>query len=137
MHLSRFCPRFTVRWLMAIVAVVAILMGGWRLYQKRVVRLRQVAFHSNLERKFTKHLDRIEREMVQARANGTFDDQPWGDNRYRAMKIYFERMRRKWERAAARPWESVEPDPPQPLDIYWPTHPSPNNTKTRPFPLSS
>ncbi len=35
----------------------------------------------------------------------------------RAMARYHDGLRRKWERAASRPWESISPDPPPPLPL--------------------
>ena len=43
MHLSGFLPRFTVRWLMIAVAVVAFSIGGWQAYRERLHRLRVAA----------------------------------------------------------------------------------------------
>jgi hypothetical protein len=108
--------RFTMLRMMVAVAIPAILMGGWKMKRERQLRLGQVAFHANLEGDFQRLLKFIEPRVAELRAKGV--EGPFGaQENYRAMLDHSSRMRRKWERAAARPWEPVDPDPPQPLEV--------------------
>src|SRR5437870_4239665 len=90
--------RMTVRGLMIAVAIVAIVLGVGILKKRRDERLKRLAFYSRLERKYT--------ARAQASAPGRFIDAE------QERLNFFRAMRRKWEWAASRPWESVEPDPP-------------------------
>jgi hypothetical protein len=104
--------RFTVRWMMFMVAIVALLLGTSLMIRRRSDRLRMVDFHANLERKSTIFLERLERDAAKARAAGDFE--PFNTGPFRIRAMYFKKMRQKWKRGSARPWEAVEDDPPQP-----------------------
>src|SRR4051794_13948490 len=106
MHLTR--TRFRIRWLMAMVAVVAVLMFGIRLWRLRVAYQQQAALHGRLEvsaRRIAKYSGALGRIGLEPPGAGAGLDRR---AEYRA------KLRQKYEQAAARPWLSVEPDPPAP-----------------------
>jgi hypothetical protein len=87
----------TVRGLMIAVSIVAIVLGAAILKKRRDERLKNQVYFAGLERKYT--------TRAQASAPGMLS------NAAQERLNYFRAMRRKWERAASHPWESVEPDP--------------------------
>jgi hypothetical protein len=97
--------RFTVRWLMGAVAIVAAIMGGVDLWQRSVFYRSKVAHHARMERSslFLFWVGNKPNDLKELpRVN-------------RAWTEHHAALRRKYERAAARPWEYVPPDPPDPL----------------------
>jgi hypothetical protein len=95
---------------------------------RRDQRLRIVAFHANLEKKFTRNLAGLERMIEAAKSQG--EPGPYADlGSMRRFIDHCSRMRAKWERAAARPWSSVEADPPQPNPYWFDPPPPPVPTK--------
>jgi hypothetical protein len=111
-------PRMTTRRLLLAVAVLATLLGGAiearRLWLRRSDYLQRADAHAY----WCDHL-RIPEEA-------TYWENRWTEQRWRlkgyypwpdkapfvpAIAAYRARMRAKWERAAARPWFNVEPDP--------------------------
>jgi hypothetical protein len=92
--------RFTVRRMMIAVAIVAIVLGVATFKKRRDQRLKNQVYFAGLERKFT------------ARAEASATGSP--PKAAQARLNYFRAMRRKWQWAASHPWESVEPDPPEP-----------------------
>jgi hypothetical protein len=92
-------PRPTIRWMMIVVAVAALLMGGavgvQRLPHRRATFLSRATYHEGKVR-FYWHM----RGM---------------DSRARRLRIdYHGAMSRKYRAAALKPWLPVEPDPPEP-----------------------
>ena len=85
-------------------AVVALLLGANLALMRIAYRLEQAAKHDVLA-----SLDGAESRVVAAPF-------PLGYRPRPDIAAYHVRMRRKWERAAARPWLSVQPDasPPDP-----------------------
>ncbi len=101
MRLHRFRPRFTMRWLLIAVAVVAIgfsWLPMWRqsrLYSARVQELR-----------------RIEQRYA-ALANGPWPGQPPTTEQVRAwheMTAKIRGLRYQYENAVNMPWLPIEPD---------------------------
>jgi hypothetical protein len=97
--------RFTVRRMMAAVAIVAVLLG-WIQMRKRWEELREL-----YEGRCVIHAahEYLERDGGVDVFSGIGVVKP---NAERAT--YHARMRGKYERAARYPWLTVEPDPPPP-----------------------
>jgi hypothetical protein len=87
-------PRFSVRWLMVAVAVVALASGGWHLWELRRSHLRTALKHEVLSSLLREGHADIGRDP------GRSD--------------HHEALRNKYERAARHPWLPVEPDPSEP-----------------------
>lgn len=90
MRLTR--PRFTVRWLMIAVAIVAVVLGLSRWLWNRSVAFRAIADVHNAHRmgSIPMHTGNL----------------PW--------LMYHIEMEKKYDRAARYPWLPVAPDPPEP-----------------------
>ena len=97
--------RFTVRRMMVAVAIVAIIMGAVDLWQNSVSYRSKIAHHAQMERSSVFVIGG--------------DDTPAAHEELarvsRAWTEHHATLRRKYERAAARPWKYVPPDPPDPL----------------------
>lgn len=94
-------PRLTTRRLMYVVAAVALVLGGerwWRHYQS----CSQVAMRHDAAARTWSH---YATSGVPAYAAGGVAADPT------AMIEHEDRLRRKYERAAFRPWEPIPPDP--------------------------
>jgi len=91
-----------IRWLVPF-AVVSLLLGANLTLRRIESRLEQAAQHDVLA-----SLDGGESSVPAAAP------MPPGYRPRPEMAAYHVQMRRKWERAAARPWLPVEPDPPPP-----------------------
>ena len=120
--------RFTVRRMMIVVALVAVLLGGASAVD-RLTR-RQAAFARRAVAWETRReiYDGGVWELRCGRYAG--DESILGKSgsytpptpetravliaRFHALTTYCDAMKRKYERAAARPWYPVEPDPPRP-----------------------
>ena len=109
-------PRFRLRTLLVAVAVVALLMGG----SVEVVRLRR---QSAIYRDRADHHAAVEgvlRSIAARQGDGSpVDDSPGPGVRSkrftaRIMAEHEARLRLKYDRAVARPWRPVAPDPPPP-----------------------
>ena len=100
--------RFTVRWLMAAVAVVALVMGA-ELTRRRWAHRQQMARHyARAERTYRDQAREIADEIDRGRS-----DLDLALERRLWMADRAAQFRRKWERGAARPWESEPSEPPQ------------------------
>lgn len=115
MPLTRFRPRFTVRRLMMLVAVVGLLFGAYD--QVRMFRLaaryrRMAEAYAERETRSRKidAMDPITRaEEAEAAMDDPFlNDPDWN----RRMISWFAAMKRKYREAAAHPRRPVAPDPP-------------------------
>ena len=150
MRLSR--PRFTIRRIMILVAIVGVALGGTilaaRLKRRAELFQTQATFFGSLEKFYQRsrdlHLKSLEsalefqkktaelmRETEQIRPGASdLIDQLKSelgikDDRAESLEetielerkqiSYFSLMRRKYQRAASRPWEPVTPDPPLPV----------------------
>ncbi len=92
--------RFTVRWLMVVVAIAGGMFFGYRLHR------RSEAFQLRAEWEF-----RLAEVDERAGFHGERPNREWWDH-HRAMW-------RKYGRAARYPWLSVSPDPPDPEMFLW------------------
>jgi hypothetical protein len=84
-------PRMTTRRWTIAVAVVALLLGAYVTWHRAVHFIRLAALHA------------AEAQMIRSSPS---DDPRLAD--------YHEGLARKYERASARPWLLVDPDPPEP-----------------------
>jgi hypothetical protein len=123
--------RFTVRWMMVAVAVVAMGLG----VRAQLSRWQQLARYYAIE------AGRLRRSVLTFRAIGEMSQEQWiahyraADERSlpgpltyygwaerygeesagaRRHADYLDLLRKKYQRAAAQPWWPVEPDPPPP-----------------------
>jgi hypothetical protein len=131
--------RFTIRWMMVVVAIVALALGStlWGLKMRRLARsyaLRASTAkqaetnYRGLETKVTRAVREIElgQKMIEPRpvreeprfASIALDHQM---RRALGLAAYLKRLgdhhatlRRKYERAARYPWLTIEPGPPWP-----------------------
>jgi hypothetical protein len=125
-------PRFRLRTLLVAVAVAAVLMGGtnWALVviDLRRTYLASARFHSQEAARYSRSSSELSRLFRDERTHPfTFDPLP-GPHRkgesaargdviaayHAAYAAYHAALRRKYERAAARPFLPVAPDPPPP-----------------------
>ena len=101
----RVIPRMTTRRWMLLVMVVALAFGTFASVRRRTHLL-----------SIAEHHERIVREMRSTVAwrltpDGRYVKEEWWD----PLRVgYHEDLARKYARAAAFPWLSVEPDPPTP-----------------------
>jgi len=99
--------RFTLRSMMVAVALVAVGLGVCRKWQIRVDRLDDARLCATRAR-----VNRAWMGSDGPHPTKWSPDGNWHEARRRAY--YWDKMRRKYERAAAYPWFSIEPDPPPP-----------------------
>ncbi len=90
--------RFTVRRMMVLVAIVALIMWG----EIRRARFERVKLHLEAEWK----------EMASMCSDGLPSPTPESDAAAVAKINYLRTMRPKYDRAARYPWLPVDPDPP-------------------------
>jgi hypothetical protein len=106
-------PRFTLRWLMAVVALVAIGAWSWRL-----VTLREQEYQRLAKWHFSNVLITASEAMPCRLAidggQGDLEEAKARLARLEQKMAYHQRLLAKYERAAARPWIPLEPDPPMP-----------------------
>jgi hypothetical protein len=109
--------RFTIRLLMAVVAISAVALAGvaWSHW----MRLRE---DYRLQASYHEEKEQYERQQLQgvakAREMGRGDEPllPLIEQIARQRADFHAEMRRKYEEAAAHPWEPVPPDPSEPSD---------------------
>ena len=99
--------RFTIRWMMVAVAIVAVALG-MKVLNDRASGYRSRASDHRLEAEF--HNKPSHMEMM--KVDGTLLDLVEPPNLPRVE--FHNRMSRKYARAARYPWLPVEPDPPGP-----------------------
>ncbi len=137
-------PSLTVKRLMVMVAVAAVLCGSYVWYRAALGYRKKASAHRYQSRSF-EGLAKLSREgktklWTERAIDGTPEE--WiGANdfivrptepkesaafirRYtaieakcRSMAHYHDELRRKWAHAASHPWETVSPDPPPPLPL--------------------
>jgi hypothetical protein len=130
--------RFTIRRIMIVVASVALLMGGLRLLWLRSAYRKAALAHAayeNLARTLQRMVEnegkdereleiafgmKVEPEPEPVKATRAADARV---NRKTAE--YHAALRQKYERAAARPWAPIAPDPPPPEPDVAPNPPEP------------
>jgi hypothetical protein len=117
-----FRPRFTLGWLMMLVALIGVGVWGWRLWDLRAKYLVtsglnavRVSVSINNSKKHSNAVDHLSRLIF------LHDDIQYAlANERRSLARsneeieYFTRLKLKYERAARYPWLTVEPDPPLP-----------------------
>jgi hypothetical protein len=109
MHLPRV--RFTVRQLMAAVTALALVLTV-----ADQLRRRRESFQQRAGICRQKMSDAYMDEQS-ARTTNRFDYDPRTTAAYSQLVEHYDALRVKYERAAARPWWFVGPDPPEPV---WP-----------------
>ena len=108
MHLFRFRPRFTMRRLMVVVAIVGLLMGG-SLWIVRM-RTRSAAYR---QRAFEFSLMTARDGGVIFTEDGKFHSKYDNENDW-LRDAWACKLAEKYWRLSLRPWLPVEPDPPPP-----------------------
>jgi hypothetical protein len=113
--------RFTIKRMLLAIAVLALLMFGVRMAWLSTVYRRAAARHRNREA-VLREIVRLMRDNEE-KANEIFgrtltpEEKAQQTSRNQSDDAgieYYSQMRRKYDRAAARPWLAVEPDPPWP-----------------------
>lgn len=121
--------RYTLRTLLVLVVLVAVAFGVDGLRRRRAGFLQKSAQYARLEKSSLSMIAvseeriadlklRIEdygargREDVVREANGMLSEAAWALETDRQEAAYYGGLRRKYERAASRPWVTLEPDPP-------------------------
>jgi hypothetical protein len=102
-------PRLTTRNWILTVLTTGLLLGVW------IGPVSQVRWQRYCRLRADKHRQQEE----EAREFASGHRRPTASNsllfeKYNRRAVYHARMRRKWERAASRPWEPVAPDLPEP-----------------------
>jgi hypothetical protein len=100
--------RITIRQLMFLIGCWAVVLGAWRHYRWNAYCMERAEYHAGLEA-FHRYPS-----WPGAVSPGPGGRQIGLMKRRPELASYHSRMRQKWEHAAARPWLSVEPDPPPP-----------------------
>jgi hypothetical protein len=107
--------QFTVRRLMAVVAVVALVFGIIRLWGLRQLYLKKAADHAGFRAYVLNSRDSVQHWETRWRdqREGRPAKYPWpaGPPFVPAITKYHDDMRIKHERAARHPWLPVAPDP--------------------------
>ncbi len=112
-------PRFNVRGLMVLVAILALgysFFQWFQLYQR--CRMSAV-FHDEKQKYLTLELKNLKRFPPSVFVSPYRRQEFERGERDRAESLrkkieYHGRMKQKYEEAASRPWDSVAPDPPEP-----------------------
>jgi hypothetical protein len=122
--------RFTVRRLMAVVALAGVVMGAgvwsermWRLSRVYALESRREEVLGDicrmLEAQCRSHLERYKPSEpiiwpARAAMRKVLDEESAGVARFESQADYHSLRARKYERAARYPWLPVESDPPEP-----------------------
>jgi hypothetical protein len=131
--------RFTIRWMMVVVAIVALALGStlWGLKMRRLAHFYAVRAsmskqletkHRGLEARVTREIQEIEKLQQEIGEPRPVTDEPsFASISAKQMRRVLEAvahtkkladhhatLRRKYERAARYPWLNIEPDPPEP-----------------------
>jgi hypothetical protein len=107
-------PRFTVRRLMALVAIAALGAGAVATARRVVVRREWAAYHATrLEEAARWEADWRERGDRVVLHNLSREGAEAVAARLRRAIPFHQAMRRKWEDSSVRPWLPVEHDPPE------------------------
>ncbi len=117
--------RFTIKRAMLAVAVLALIMGGARVVWLRDRYRKAAAYYAAMEKlqrelqRFTVKDAAAEEELAIAFGmKVTAEGKEQAAAEARAMQPIIDdyaALRHKYERAAARPWLPVDPDPPPPV----------------------
>lgn len=113
MHLSRFRPRLTVRWLMVAVAGVGLLLGGWsEVQRRRIAYLEKADWHAARAWNHGVRWGSLVGGIWWKNLKG--EPVKPGDFPSRARNEWHILMAEKYRLAARHPWLPVAPDPPEP-----------------------
>src|SRR4051794_8604286 len=103
--------RFTVRRVMFVVAIVALILGGTAEGVRRRERFRRKA------QEYARTSNDLYLRGFYFGKETTFGPSPAEvriSDEYERRSIQYQRLSEKYERAARSPWLPVEPDPPEP-----------------------
>jgi hypothetical protein len=100
----------TLRW-MITVAMGALIVCGYILWVKHVTYQRRAVINAIYARQFREAVEKRSLNVFAKHHGPVFAATPafrlkWAE--------YHERLSRRYEHAANRPWEAVPPDPPEP-----------------------
>jgi hypothetical protein len=114
MHLTR--RKMTARWLIVVVAIVALAFPLYRMARFHQEYSQASLIHGESEKYYGLQLKNLALSEFAAsvspeRRRELMDG--W-TSRARDRANYHAEMKRKYERAASRPWDPLEPDPPEP-----------------------
>ncbi len=114
--------RLTVRRLMVLVLLVAILMAAGIEARRLLLRSREyrghLAYHTRREREERRNLGVA--ESIRRKGKTLNREMSLVEEVARLRIPYHARLRRKYERAVTQPWEPLPPDPPEPGDeLVW------------------
>jgi hypothetical protein len=117
MSFARFRPRFTVRWLIVAVAVVALLLGAYDHITMLLLanKYRRTSEYCSWMEQNCREIDRMDpeirtRKSIENPNNDYFFDPDWN----REMIRWFETMKQNYFEAAAHPRRPLIPAPPRP-----------------------
>ena len=116
--------RFTVRRMMIAVAIVAFLVGGGieaaRFKRLRASHLDDAAYHARREAEELRNVAQFDRGRREGATNANDRSIVLMERSSRLRVEYHAQLKRKYLRAANRPWQSVTPDPKDPgEDLLW------------------
>jgi hypothetical protein len=107
-------PRFRLRTLLIAVAVVGVVLGAGMMRRRRSILHEKAAHHRAIGRRQAAKVRGIE-ELARAATTAREAAETRADARVEArIGEYHAALARKYQRAAARPWLPVAPDPPPP-----------------------
>jgi hypothetical protein len=107
-------PRFRLRTLLVAVAVAAVVLGAVMMARRAGDRRARAIRHAKAEAEARRHLDAYRGGRVELPRCLTLEEVEALTSRIEESVVFHAGMARKYERAAARPWLTVEPDPPEP-----------------------
>jgi hypothetical protein len=102
-----FRVRFTIRQIMVVVALVAMLLGLERMWTRRTYCLRRAKWHSLQEAGFRGESDGFETEAGYRRKTGDFAEAKLLETQsmeYRHESEHQARLKRAYEHVASHPW---------------------------------
>jgi type II secretory pathway pseudopilin PulG len=130
--------RFTIRRIMIVVAIVALLMGGMRLLWLRSVYRKAALAHATFEnlartlQRMVENEGKDERELeiafgmkVESESEVVKAKRAADARVNQKTAEYHAAQRQKYERAASRPWVPIAPDSPPPEPDVAPNPPEP------------
>ncbi len=116
--------RFTVRRLMIAVAIAAFLIGGGieaaRCKRLRKAHLDDAAYHARREAEELRNLANIDLSRRAGAIDVEVRSMRLIERSSRLRVDYHGQMKRKYSKAASRPWRAVSPDPKDPgTELIW------------------
>lgn len=106
-------PRFSMKGLMIVVAISALVVAANALQQKRSAYLLRAKVESAAEQSAKARTKLYERAVRTSAAESVADEYRRLVKEYRERAEHHGRMRLKYQNAARFPWMQVPPDPPQ------------------------